>query len=990
MSQWFGEHTCIKVRIKDAHGVRTYYALYKAEKDDEQGYAVHVYTEKEYNNFRESRGVFSLSGAAKVLDDSIEKARRDGRSRLYEFEIYELLRSLGINVPQYVIVKDPKDIPQLPTAKKLALKIISSSLHKSDEKTADGMIKGVEIVSPEGAEQTIQKMFEIPGATGVLVCPFVENASGPSELLIGFADADLGRLICFGQGGTYTDYRPDRAYRDYRLPFSAKELISSTDVGKHFIYGSYRSKRLPLKAVELESIIEKLAAFKAYYDEKGEFNVSDLEINPLMCLPDGRLFACDAKLNFTEKKPAAKVRPFARLRKLLHPKSIAIIGAVSDKAVKSVGPAIPRLTDNVLRTFKDKGTIYLHFSPEYWRNKFYAGEPFVTAVPDDCDLCIVLKPCKDGVKIASERMEKGSAVVLIGAGFDEVKGDKAAQLVQNLRSGIENAHPDGSLVGPNTMGIITPDVDALFSDTSAGVTASKDSNIAFISQSGAFLGAAVSSLALRNTSIHYGFSIGNAMDLGAADYLEYIIENEPQIKVVAMYLESSGSDRLGALIRKAREKGISVIIRKGGTTEEGAKSTVSHTASSAGKFEHFKAVLEQAGAAVFSDTGNYDLWVDTVYAASHFAAKGFPDGNKVFAISSGGEDAVSMTDTQAVDRKLNFPQPGGALAGFISDLNILNTVKNPFDITAGTSVENIKKILDYLDSSNDEADLLLFAYLRWLPGPGKDAELIQYIKERKGTKPLVMILKDDSDTARAVKKELREAGVLVFDTPQRAVLALGAVLQSAPAGSVTLSVTVAQAVSIAQPVAGIPSETPVSAMQAAMKLVPVEFLEGWLNLAALAQVLQQAQCEKNIITEDDKSTMIFSEKATFGEYKDGKYEEGLGIILPSLIKSRIRVAVVATTDKQRTLIDELNKGKPQDQQIICKSSISEIVADPKASAARYYYFKVSFEPDAGGDIISISIIVEKILEAIGRVTQIADGRLILQMHEAARQFAMAA
>lgn len=725
----------------------------------------------------------SNTRAGKALDNAIRNARDAGRTRLYEYEIYDVLKLLGVNVPQYTIVNDPDNMPQLPkAAKKLVLKIISSSLHKSDETIAGGMIRGVEIVVTEEAPWFIRKMFMIPGAKGVLVYPFVENAAGPSELLLGFTDADLGRLICFGQGGLYTDYRPDRAYRDYRLGFSAEELIASTEIGKQFIQGSYRSKRLPLKAGELEAFIEKLTAFKLYYDKEGKFDVSGLEINPLMCLPDGQLFACDAKLEFTQKKPAAKVKPVERLRKLLHPRSVGVTGVVSDRWISRVGAAIPRILDNLIRTWK--GPLYIKGETG---GKAYKGVKLAEEVPDDCDLCIVLNTPKEGVMVAKDRLGKGSAVVLIGAGFGEVEGDAATKLNQSLQAAIDEAHPDGSLVGPNTMGIITPELDALFSDESAGVKASKDSNIAFISQSGAFLAAAASSLALRNTYIHYGFSIGNAADLGAADYLEYIIENEPQIKVVAMYLEASGGDRLGALIKRAREKSISVIIRKGGTTEEGAKSTVSHTASSAGKFEHFKAVLEQAGAVVLPDTGNYDLWVDTVYAASHFAAAGFPKGNRIFAISSGGEDAVAMTDAQAVGGRVVFPQPDEALRSFIQSLKILNTVKIPFDITAGTSVDKIRQLLEYAGSS-DAFDLLLFAYLRWLPPLAKDTELIQYIKDRKGSKPLVMILKDDSDTGRAVKKGLREAGVLVFDTPQRAIFALGAVLKStAPSASPALA-----------------------------------------------------------------------------------------------------------------------------------------------------------------------------------------------------------
>lgn len=175
-----------------------------------------------------------------------------------------------------------------------------------------------------------------------------------------------------------------------------------------------------------------------------------------------------------------------------------------------------------------------------------------------------------------------------------------------------------------------------------------------------------------------------------------------------------------------------------------------------------------------------------------------------------------------------------------------------------------------------------------------------------------------------------------------------------------------------------------------MKLVPADWLDGWLKIDFLARALNQAGCEQNIVTSDNNSTLIFSEKATFGEYKDGQYEEGIGIILPNLIRSGIRVAVVATTDKQKALIDELNAGKPLDQQIIYAESIPAIMADRRAKAARFYYFKVASESEAGSGVTSITIIVKKILEAIGNVAQIADEKIMLQMHEAARRFAIAA
>ncbi len=717
--------------------------------------------------------------ARQKLDAYIGNAMKGGRSQLHEFEIYDILRILGINVPQYTVIRNPQDIPTLPDARKLVLKIISPSLHKSDEMTADGKVKGVEMVSSEQAPQIIRRMFEIQRTEGVIVCPFIESASGPSELLLGFTDADSGRLICFGEGGFYTDYRLDRAYRDYRLPFSARELIASTNIGKHFIYGRYRSKNLPLKTEELESLIEMLAAFKCHYDDSGEYSVSGFDINPLICQPDGRLFACDAKLEFNSREPVLKVKPVKRIRKIFHPRSIAVIGAAGTLPYR-ISANIGRLMDNLVDTFK--GKIYFYLLKSY--TKIYRGIKFVGQVPDDCDLCVIVKSKADGIKVVRERLAKGNATILIAAGFGEV--EEGAQLEQELRNVIEEANEEGSLVGPNTMGVITPDFDATFADKSAGIEASKESNIAFISQSGVFLSAGASSLALRNTKIHYGVSIGNAMDLKAADYLEYILEYEPQIKVVAMYLESAGGERLGYLINEARKKGVFVIIRKGGTTKEGEESAALHTASTAGKFEHFKAVLEQAGAVVFSDTDDYDLWVDTVYTASHFAAKGIPQGKRVFAFCSGGEDTVTTTDVAAASRKLEFPQPDKELSEFILGLNVLNAGKNPFDMTAAISAENIMNLLKYLDLS-ETFDLIIFEYLRWLSGPGKDEELIRFVKERKSAKPLVFAIKDDSDAGKKLKDDLRQSGFLVFDTPQRGILALSAILKKGTAATKSLS-----------------------------------------------------------------------------------------------------------------------------------------------------------------------------------------------------------
>lgn len=190
----------------------------------------------------------------------------------------------------------------------------------------------------------------------------------------------------------------------------------------------------------------------------------------------------------------------------------------------------------------------------------------------------------------------------------------------------------------------------------------------------------------------------------------------------------------------------------------------------------------------------------------------------------------------------------------------------------------------------------------------------------------------------------------------------------------------------------------VPSLQDILKLLPHEWLDGLLDTKEVRKVLRRAGYAKGIrMLYDGKSAFVFSEKATFGEYneKEDKYEEGLGIILPSIAKSGIRIAVVVSNDekkalKQRTLIVELNKARELagEENIICINEVAEV--EQSMPAPRYYYFKVEGEPDAGVNrVTSIPIIVKKILEAIGRIKKVpAD--MIKQMHEAARQFAIAA
>ena len=148
--------------------------------------------------------------------------------------------------------------------------------------------------------------------------------------------------------------------------------------------------------------------------------------------------------------------------------------------------------------------------------------------------------------------------------------------------------------------------------------------------------------------------------------------------------------------------------------------------------------------------------------------------------------------------------------------------------------------------------------------------------------------------------------------------------------------------------------------------------------AELSQSLQTTN-----VLNSDKSTFIFSEKVTF--------DNGFGVFLPKLANLGMKIAVIATNDRQRTLIDESNKCRPGDERIIYADTIADIRA--KIHTARYYYFKVSGDPDAdlhGIITFDITDIVKKIVDALGKASGIIERERLEFMHEAARKFAEAA
>gem|GEM_PF-6976406 len=171
-------------------------------------------------------------------------------------------------------------------------------------------------------------------------------------------------------------------------------------------------------------------------------------------------------------------------------------------------------------------------------------------------------------------------------------------------------------------------------------------------------------------------------------------------------------------------------------------------------------------------------------------------------------------------------------------------------------------------------------------------------------------------------------------------------------------------------------------VEAILEMLPQEWRENNLKASEFLNELSALLHDGNVL-EEDKSTFIFSERVTF--------DNGLGVLLPKLAKSGMRVAVIATNDRQRGMVSDLNRGNPENERIIYAGTIVDVMAT--AHTARYYYFKVTGDPDVelqGVTTFDITGVVKKIIDAIGKVCGIVNRERIDLLHQAARSFAEAA
>src|SRR5262245_33957141 len=449
------------------------------------------------------------------------------------------------------------------------------------------------------------------------------------------------------------------------------------------------------------------------------------------------------------------------MKKLFHPRSVALIGASNESN---------KLSGRPLRFFREygyAGNVY-PVNPKY---SGIAGMPCfakLSDIPGEVDLAVITLPANAVPEALAECGAKGvKAAAIISSGFAEVGGEGVRLQDQLQRIATAN---EIAVCGPNCSGFVyfPEKVTATFS---VGLDAGfpELGPAAFISQSGALSSYILGAAKERGLAFRYWITTGNECVLSFTDYLQYVLE-DPEVRLVLGYLEDArDGEAFQAAARRAMVLDKPLIIMKTGRSEAGAKASVSHTGSLAGTDEVYQAVFSKNGVL---RAENLDELFDLALLAQ---ASRRPRRNRVQVVSISGAAGILMADV-GNEFGLEFTDLTDTTKDELQKIMpAFASIANPMDVTAEAVArpELLSRAAEVILKDSNVDNLVMFFGIV----PGAHEKLATAMAQvANGTDKLVMMTWFPLPR-KEIWTNLAHAGVPVFPEPARGMRTLGKMAQ---------------------------------------------------------------------------------------------------------------------------------------------------------------------------------------------------------------------
>lgn len=379
-------------------------------------------------------------------------------------------------------------------------------------------------------------------------------------------------------------------------------------------------------------------------------------------------------------------------------------------------------------------------------------------LPRTPDLVVICTPAETVPELIDDCGRLGiMAVMILSAGFREI-GPEGKALEDRAR--VAASHYRGlRILGPNCLGIMVP---AIGLNASFAATMALPGRVAFLSQSGALCTSVLDWANSAGIGFSLFVSLGNMLDVGIADLLDYLA-NDPTTDSVVFYVESITEARQFMSAARALSRDKPIVAYKAGRFADSAQAAASHTGAMAGVDEVYEAAFRRAGIVRVFD---FDELFD---CAILLARQRIPQGSRLAIITNAGGPGVMACDALIARR--------GVLANLDADtINKLDATLprcwshgNPIDILGDAPPERYANALRIvLADANVDAVLVLLTPQAMTNSLASGMAVIE--AAHHSTKPLLACWMG-AENVQAGVDCLREAGIPTYSTPEHAVRA---------------------------------------------------------------------------------------------------------------------------------------------------------------------------------------------------------------------------
>ena len=465
-------------------------------------------------------------------------------------------------------------------------------------------------------------------------------------------------------------------------------------------------------------------------------------------------------------------RKLLELGPIFHPRSIAVVGVSSDE------DRVPALWFKTLMSSGFKGAVYAVNKKE-GRLHGHRIWPSLASIPGPVDLAIVCIPRSSVIDLLRECAEKKvKCVQFYTAGFAESGEPEWAEAEKTM---VSIARKGGfRIIGPNCFGVYNPRHGISYGPFNVMPSLG---TVGLVVQSGGIMGKVLEYGMVQGLGFGKGVSVGNASDIGVADFLEYLALDD-EIRTIGLYLEGPLDARRLFDVMRATVERKPVVVWKGGSSPAGQRAIFSHTGAMASSSAIWSAALRQAGVI---EVCSLEEMCDTLLLLDRFGRLSRANVGAICGLTDGGGGEAVLISDVCTALGVEVPPLRERTAKALVDAigQVGSVLTNPVDMSQRQAIAAAVTQALGLVASEPQIDiilvyensgLLLDVYPREVTNAVNQA-FLDY--RRKGTKPLALVLPPGpaESRRREIEEAFKQAGVPIFLNVERAAKAIANIVR---------------------------------------------------------------------------------------------------------------------------------------------------------------------------------------------------------------------